>query len=93
MRKINWNSIRSELTFILRLIFCRNRRKKVKGYRIISTEYFRYVAFADTPSPDGIHFVVDAEQAFIFRDQIEAFPYLLCLDCRFVFESVIYKAF
>ncbi|PAN94646.1 hypothetical protein CIW62_22175 [Enterobacter cloacae] len=93
MREINWNSIRSELTFILRLIFCRYRRKKVKGYRIISTEYSRYVAFADTPSPDGIHFVVDAEQAFIFRDQIEAFPYLLCLDCRFVFEPVIYKAF
>lgn len=93
MKRVSWNSVRLGLSLILWLIFCRKRAKKLKGYRIVSTEYYRYVAFADTPSPDGIRFVVDAEQAFIFRDQIEAFPYLLCLDCRFVFQPVINKVF
>lgn len=93
MSEINWKSFPSGLSFILKLIACSEKVRKLTGYRVISTEYYRYVAFEDKPSLENIRFVVNSEQAFIFRDQIEALPYLLFLDCRFVFEEVIYKAF
>lgn len=92
MREFNRKTLRSRLSDFLQLRSFRKRKPKVKGYRIISTENLRYLAFDGKPAPDRIRFVKDAEQAYVFRDEIAAFPYILSLHCRFAFEPVIQKA-
>jgi len=89
MRRIISNIIWSALFNIFPLCCANNKKQKIKGYRIISTEYYRYLTFNDRPSIRSMCFVTDVKQAYVFRDLIEAFPYLLSMDCRFTFEPVI----
>ncbi len=89
MRRIIPNIIRTELSNIFPLRNTSDTKQKIKGYRIISTEYYRYLAFNGCPSTSTMCFVTDVEQAYVFRDLIEAFPYMLSMDCRFTFEPVI----
>lgn len=91
MKEFNRKTLRSRLSDFLQLQSFRKRKPKVKGYRIISTENLGYLAFDGNPAPDRICFVTDAEQAYVFRDEIAAFPYILSLHCRFAFEPVIQK--
>lgn len=92
MRVFNWKILKALLADIIQLRFLRNGQPKVKGYRVISTDNFRYLAFDGQPSPENIRFVADIEQAYIFRDEIAAFPYIISLHCRFAFEPVIQQA-
>lgn len=92
MKEFNWKTLRSRLSDFFQLRSFHKSKPKVKGYRIISTENLRYLAFDGKPAPDRIRFVTDIEQAYVFRDEIAAFPYILSLHCLFAFEPVIQKA-
>lgn len=93
MRRFIHDIIRTALFKKFQLRNFREKQQKVKGYRIINTEYYRYLAFNDRPSTGTMCFVSDIKQIYVFRELIEAFPYILYMDCRFTFEPVIQTNF
>jgi hypothetical protein len=93
MRRIIYNIIRTALSGIFQRCRFMKKQKIIKGYRIISTEYYRYLAFNGKPSTTTMCFISDTERAYVFRDLIDAFPYMLSMDCRFTFEPVIQTNF
>lgn len=85
--------IRTKFYEVFQQCSFRKKQHPIQGYRIISTEYYRYLTFNDRPSTSSMCFVSDSERAWVFRDLIEAFPYIISMDCRFTFEPVIRKTF